>query len=192
METFTDRRLASLLHSALEHSKTRIIQNSQQRDRVQRMLAQFDRGILQKKLAQLDLSSVAASLASPQGPGWTEPQVHLAIARYLLFLFLSYLNPSQILVPPKEVDLVWHEHLLQDTRKYTRDCEMLFDEFVHHAHQSQLWDDAIEENSQIAYRQTRSLIQQSLQGSNDAFARELLAQEVPQQDGEKGACGHPV
>ncbi|MBP0017054.1 MAG: hypothetical protein J7647_05775 [Cyanobacteria bacterium SBLK] len=192
MANLTDLHISSLLHSTLKQNQTRVIQDPRQADRIQTMLAQFDCGVLQEKLEQLDLSSVATSLASPQGQGWTERQTHLAIARYLLFLFVSYLHPSQILVPPKEVDFVWHEHLLQDTRKYARDCEMLFNGFVHHAEESQLWENATEENSRIAYQQTRSLIRQYLQSSEDDLARELLVQEQQQQDKEKGACGHPV
>lgn len=192
MENSMDWYISSLLHSTLKKNQTRAIQDPQQAARIKKMLTQLDRGVLQEKLVQLDLGSVATSLASPQGQGWTEQQVHLAIARYLLFLFLSYLHPSQILVPPKEVDLVWHEHLLQDTRKYTRDCKMLFNGFVHHGHQSQLWDNAPEKNSRIAYQETRSLVRQYLQSSENDLARELLAQEMDRQDREKGACGHPV
>ncbi|MGK7926403.1 MAG: glycine-rich domain-containing protein-like [Spirulina sp.] len=196
MSNFGYCHLASLLDSTLKYSQTHVVQDPQHGDRVEQMLAQLEGGVLQEKLAQLDLGSVATSLHSTRGQGWSARQTHLAIVRYLFFLFLCYLHPSQILVPPKDVDLVWHEHLLQDTRKYTRDCEMLFDGFVHHAQQSQLWDNAVEENAQIAYQQTRLLFDRYLQGtsntSGENLARELLSRETPQQEKEHGACGHPV
>ena len=191
MANFNDRHIFSLLNSTLKQSQTHIIQDPQQGDRARKMLAQLDRGILQEKLAQLDLNALATPLTASSGGGWSDRQVHLAIARYLLFLFLTYLHPSQILVPSKEVDLVWHEHLLQDTRKYARDCQMLFEGFVHHAHTSQLWDNGQDEQARIAYQQTRSLMRRYLQHSEDNLAKELLVRETPE-NGENGACGHPI
>ncbi|MEA5472451.1 hypothetical protein [Spirulina sp. 06S082] len=197
MSDFCYWHITSLLHSTLKQTQPHSIHDSQQADRVDRLLGQIDRGVLQEKLNQLDLSAVVTSLVHPtQGQGWTYPQANLAIARYLLFLFLSYLYPSQVLVPPQEVDLVWHEHLLQDTRKYTQDCEMLFNGFIHHARQSQLWENAVEENASAAYQQTRSLLDLYLQGvsrtSGDNLTLELLTQETPPQKQESSACGHPV
>lgn len=84
------------------------------------------------KLEALDLQSVAARLMHPEvGLGWSAKQVEFAIARYKMFLHLMYLYPKQLIIPTREIDLVWHFHIL-DTRKYAFDCEILFGYFLHH------------------------------------------------------------
>lgn len=39
--------------------------------------------------------------------------------------------PDDIIVPTKEIDEVWHFHIL-DTLKYGKDCEDIFGKFLHH------------------------------------------------------------
>lgn len=40
-------------------------------------------------------------------------------------------HPGESIIPHKEVDEVWHMHIL-DTRKYAADCENIFGHFLHH------------------------------------------------------------
>ncbi|MBP0020759.1 MAG: hypothetical protein J7647_24780 [Cyanobacteria bacterium SBLK] len=184
--------IASLLHSTIDRARPRAIDNSQTADRIAQISHQLDRNELQQKLAQLDLSAIKTALmSSHQGGEWTTEQIDLAIARYLYFLFLTYLHPDRILIPSREVDLVWHEHILHDTRNYTRDCQMLFSDTVHHARQSQLWDNAIQENARIATRQTRSLFDFYAQGisPDDLLSRKIC--QPARKIGNCGACGHP-
>jgi hypothetical protein len=48
-----------------------------------------------------------------------------------MFLYLMYLYPEQPIIPTREIDIVWHFHIL-DTRKYAFDCKILFGYFLHH------------------------------------------------------------
>lgn len=182
----------SLLHSTIDLARTHSLDSSQTADRIAQMSHQLDRNELQQKLEQFDLSGIKTALMrSHQGKEWTNEQIDLAIARYLYFLFLTYLHPAQILIPSPDVDFVWHEHILHDTRKYTRDCQMLFGNPVHHARQSQLWDNAIQENARIATQQTRSLFEFYSQGisSHDSLSRKIC--QPYKESSNCGACGHP-
>lgn len=86
----------------------------------------------QGNLEALDLEPIAQRLMHPEdGQGWSREQVERAIARYKMFLNLVYLYPNSGIVPTREIDVVWHYHIL-DTRKYACDCEWLFGYFVHH------------------------------------------------------------
>jgi hypothetical protein len=48
-----------------------------------------------------------------------------------MFLGLVYLYPNVPIVPNREIDQVWHQHIL-DTSKYDEDCQMLFGRVLHH------------------------------------------------------------
>lgn len=86
----------------------------------------------ERKLEALNLQSIAARLMHREvGLGWSQEQVELAIARYKMFLHLMYLYPKQPIIPTREMDIVWHFHIL-DTRKYAYDCGILFGYFLHH------------------------------------------------------------
>jgi Glycine-rich domain-containing protein-like len=85
------------------------------------------------KLNNLDLQTVARKLMSKSdGRGWTFQQTEVAIARYKMFLHLQFLFPNTQLVPTKEIDEVWHAHILTDTRRYIDDCENLYGYILHH------------------------------------------------------------
>ncbi|CAK0869492.1 unnamed protein product [Prorocentrum cordatum] len=63
--------------------------------------------------------------------GWPGPRADGAIAEYLRFLQLLASAPRMELVASDDVDLVWHEHLL-DTQNYAADTQRLFGRFLHH------------------------------------------------------------
>lgn len=50
---------------------------------------------------------------------------------YRRFLSLKCWYPCQPLVPSKEIDAIWHAHIL-DTRAYREDCNSLFGHFMDH------------------------------------------------------------
>ena len=54
-----------------------------------------------------------------------------AIDRYVRFLILCAKHPNRPLSPTKDIDLVWHLHMLSP-RGYVRDCEMIFGEVLDH------------------------------------------------------------
>jgi len=61
---------------------------------------------------------------------WQEAQAEVAVAEYRKFLALKMLTTGT-LVPCKDVDEVWHTHILF-TKKYFDDCEALFGRYLHH------------------------------------------------------------
>jgi len=86
----------------------------------------------EKALDTLDLEPVARKLKdADHGAGWSEERTKRAVKNYRVFLLLNHLYPEQPIVPPENVDAVWHHHIL-DTSKYRRDCEELFGEMLDH------------------------------------------------------------
>jgi hypothetical protein len=111
-----------------------------------------------EKLKALDLSLIAAYLMNFQNRyGWTRQQAYRAIGRYKTFLFITYLYPQIFLVPTQEIDQVWHCHILH-TRKYRQDCKRLFGCFIDHEPNSQLRDEANQQNTDVAFAQTQALL----------------------------------
>jgi len=62
---------------------------------------------------------------------WSRERAAGAIVEYLRFLTLLAEAPRMELVASSDVDLVWHEHLI-DTENYVRDTRRLFGHFIHH------------------------------------------------------------
>jgi hypothetical protein len=111
-----------------------------------------------EKLKSLNLWQIAAYLIeSKKGCGWTLPQAFRAIGRYKTFLFVSYLYPEVLLVPTPEIDRVWHVHILH-TRKYRKDCEILFGHFIDHEPGSELLGESHQPNINEAFAQTQELL----------------------------------
>ncbi|AFY81430.1 glycine-rich domain-containing protein [Oscillatoria acuminata] len=111
------------------------------------------------KLQQLDLGPIAYKLMHPEtGEGLTYPQVNRALSRYLMFLCLLYLYPHLAIAPNREIDHVWHQHIL-DTSKYAQDCQMLFGQFIHHFPYFGIRDPGDQEQLQDAFAQTEALFQ---------------------------------
>jgi hypothetical protein len=86
-----------------------------------------------RRIDALDLDPIAYTLTH-SGPG--EPRLSLAdadqdIALYRRFLKLRVLHPGATIVPARELDRVWHAHLL-DTAKYRADCDHVFGRFLDH------------------------------------------------------------
>merc|ERR1719245_21918 len=63
--------------------------------------------------------------------GWDLRRAEGAIGEYVRFLQLLATAPRMELVASDDVDLVWHEHLL-DTQNYAADSQRLFGRFLHH------------------------------------------------------------
>ena len=57
--------------------------------------------------------------------------VEISIEEYRRFLILKMENPGVKLAPTSLMDKAWHTHIL-DTRRYARDCEVMFGRFLHH------------------------------------------------------------
>jgi len=132
-----------------------------------------------KKLFSLDWGPIAFKLTHPEGEGLTPRQAGVAIAKYMAFLLLIYLFPQTKIVPTREIDLVWHHHVL-DTSKYAEDCQELFGRFVHHYPYFGLRDESDRvalrmqhrRNLEVAFAETQALFKEHL--GIDIAAGELL------------------
>ncbi len=89
----------------------------------------FDRAL--ETVANWDFSLTIEKLQEPQYAGWSESRARAAEKNYKRYLAVTKgLNGYQ-LVPNGDIDRFWHEHIL-DTRRYAKDCDLLFGEFLHH------------------------------------------------------------
>lgn len=84
-------------------------------------------------LQQLDLSYIAKAMCSTDYPlpRWTLSDALHCCAIYKNFLFLQKKHFPAFLVPTKEIDEYWHNHILH-TRKYFLDCLHIFGHYLHH------------------------------------------------------------
>jgi hypothetical protein len=87
---------------------------------------------LHKQIESLDLSMIKLKLQDEdEGQGWTDSKCDEVEKEYKRFLILKRLYPNKEIVPHREIDLFWHQHIL-DTEKYAEDCERCFGHFLHH------------------------------------------------------------
>lgn len=87
--------------------------------------------MMNAKVAALDFERIKYKYTASSEAKMTTEQWNHAEQEYRRFLSLKVLYPSFSLVPSKEVDTVWHAHIL-DTRAYREDCEAVFGHFIDH------------------------------------------------------------
>jgi hypothetical protein len=85
------------------------------------------------RVDELDLEPIIYKLLHPESG---EGRLALAeadrdVELYRCFLKLCVLYPSTTIVPTREIDRVWHTHML-DTAKYRADCDRVFGQFLDH------------------------------------------------------------
>lgn len=87
----------------------------------------------QQYLDQLDLSYIVDSMcaASYALPRWLPSEARQCAKLYKNFLWLCKKYGSEALVPTREIDEFWHNHILF-TRRYQRDCQQIFGAYLHH------------------------------------------------------------
>lgn len=87
---------------------------------------------LREQIDAIDLSMVKLKLMDEEeGQGWSKEHVDHVEKRYRRYLMMLRLSPFGDAVPTRDIDLFWHQHIL-DTRAYANDCERVFGEFIHH------------------------------------------------------------
>lgn len=64
-------------------------------------------------------------------PQWPSNLAATACKLYKNFLWLHCKYSDVLLVPTKDIDEVWHNHILF-TKQYHADCEALFGRYLHH------------------------------------------------------------
>ena len=87
--------------------------------------------LAKRHIGQLELASIRLKLILKLG--WSSEKAHQVELEYRRFLYaLSHKREEDVISPPStDVDEFWHEHIL-DTRKYRRDCELIFGHYVDH------------------------------------------------------------
>jgi hypothetical protein len=112
---------------------------------------------LMEKVQAIDLEPIAYKLVYPEdGQGWTAERTYKLIELYRYFLVLNEMYPNISIVPTKEIDKVWHTHIL-DTAKYREDCEKAFGRFVDHFPYFGLRSEEDAKNLQSTYQTSRAL-----------------------------------
>lgn len=85
---------------------------------------------VRKLIDSCDLSAIIRRLVLIDK--WTIGQAQLACKQYRNFLFLKIKYGKQYALPPsKDIDEVWHSHILH-TEDYYHFCMNIFGEFLHH------------------------------------------------------------
>lgn len=91
-----------------------------------------------------------------EGLSWSAAQCDDAENEYKRFLALKRSYPEKEIVPNKQVDLFWHQHIL-DTQKYAEDCENIFGYFLHHFPYFGMRDEQDMQNLVDAFEDTKAL-----------------------------------
>jgi len=108
-------------------------------------------------VSSIDLSMVKLKLMdADEGLGWSAGQADRAEVRYRRYLQMVQLHPDRSIVPAKDIDQFWHQHIL-DTRGYAADCQRVFGEFVHHFPYFGMRGDADAKNLISSYEGTKGL-----------------------------------
>ncbi|MCW5589857.1 MAG: hypothetical protein KIT27_09375 [Legionellales bacterium] len=81
----------------------------------------------------LNFDDICTSMCSTSYPlpRWSRPQAELCLLLYKRFLWLMVKYPQHKLVPTREIDECWHNHIL-NTQRYTQDCLQLAGYYLHH------------------------------------------------------------
>ena len=130
-----------------------------------------------KKLETLDLGPIAFQL---NRGGWNPQQTQQVMLKYRMFLLLVFLSPNMTIVPTREIDEVWHHHIL-DTNKYASDCQKLFGRLLHHFPYFGLRSDEDRQNLDIAFAQTKEF-------SREVFGTDVLANSDNESSQEPAVC----
>jgi len=85
---------------------------------------------MEQTIVSIDLMKAARrSDAFPKD--WTEERTRSAIGRYERFLRLVARYPGTPVAPTRDIDAIWHLHMLSP-RAYYEDCQRLFGEVLDH------------------------------------------------------------
>jgi hypothetical protein len=116
--------------------------------------------IFMDDIDEIDFTMIKLKLQdSEEGRGWTKEKSNEAEIEYKRFLALKRAYPEKDIVPHRDIDVFWHQHIL-DTAKYAEGCEELFGYFLHHypyfgmngKQDAQNLTDAFEETKQLYKR----------------------------------------
>ncbi len=63
--------------------------------------------------------------------GFDRPRAERAVEDYRCVLEIAVDHPDRAIAPPASADRAWHHHMMKSVT-YTRDCNALFGEYLHH------------------------------------------------------------
>lgn len=86
---------------------------------------------LEMQVSLLDFQRLKHKYTTSSEAEMSAEQWDAAELEYRRFLTLKCLYPAVALVPSKQVDALWHAHIL-DTRAYREDCHQVFGRFIDH------------------------------------------------------------
>ncbi len=106
-------------------------------------------------LSQLNLAYIVSQMCAEDYalPRWTSTDAMHCATLYKRFLLLKKKHFALPLVPTKEIDEFWHNHILH-TQRYMQDCQQIFGTYLHHTPASP--DEDIEQLLQD-FEQTKQL-----------------------------------
>ncbi|WP_422026282.1 glycine-rich domain-containing protein [Roseovarius sp.] len=87
-------------------------------------------------IRELDLGPIVWKLTSDESESasevdWSTKQTLRVCEEYRKFLTLSLEGNGKVTSPSRNIDIIWHHHIL-DTQKYYEDCHRIFGHVVHH------------------------------------------------------------
>ncbi len=84
-------------------------------------------------IAQMDLDYIVQKMCDSHYPlpRWTLDDANHCAQLYKNFLYLQKKHMPEALVPTREIDEFWHNHILF-TQRYIQDCNHIFGHYLHH------------------------------------------------------------
>lgn len=85
-------------------------------------------------IEQLNLDYIVETMCSVSYPlpRWNLSDAEHCRLLYKNFILLQKIHITEQLVPTREIDEFWHNHILY-TQQYTIDCKHIFGRYLHHA-----------------------------------------------------------
>jgi hypothetical protein len=149
--------------------------------------------ILKEKIDAIDLEPIKFKLTKdPNGEKWALEKVNAIEKLYKGFLYLVYTHKDKAIVPTKEIDTMWHHHIL-DTQKYYTDCQNVFGEMIHHFPYLGLRGAEDIAHWQASFKETENLFKNELDLSLDEVIFDICSDViVPFETIERFAVKHSI
>ncbi|MNF84259.1 hypothetical protein D3C81_1349250 [compost metagenome] len=114
---------------------------------------------LEMQVSQLDFLRLKHKYTASSEAEMSTEQWDASELEYRRFLTLKCLYPTVALVPSKQVDAIWHAHIL-DTRAYRENCLQVFGRFIDHYPYFGIYGQDDYQELKIAFAHTVTLYEQ--------------------------------